>query len=182
MPENIKSIDLGCGPDKVDGCFGVDNYQFEGVDLVCDLNQYPWPLEDNSFDEIWARHIIEHVDDAVSFLKEIHRIGKPGAKVHIKTPHFSSASSWADITHVRHLSVKWHATFTRSDRYMSCKLPKFSLAANTIEFSHPNRLDNLITRLIIKILGINKWERKWSFIFRGKNIYTVLQIVKDKTD
>lgn len=179
MSEEIKSIDLGCGPDKVKGCFGVDNYKFDDVDLVCDLNQYPWPIDDDSFDVIWARHIIEHIDDAVSFLKEIHRIGKPGAKVHIKTPHFSSAGSWGDVTHVRHLSAKWHATFTRPNRYLFSKLPKFTLVSNCIEFSHPNKLRNLITRLIIKTIGLNKWERRWSFVFRGKNIHTILQIVKE---
>ena len=41
MVENIKSIDLSCASNKEEGGFGVDNYKFDGVDLVCDLNQYP---------------------------------------------------------------------------------------------------------------------------------------------
>ncbi len=179
MSENKKSIDLGCGPDKVEGCFGVDNYQFDGVDLICDLNQYPWPIEDNSFDLIYARHFIEHIDDAVAFLREIHRIGRPEAIVHIETPHFSSAGTWGDITHLRHLSAKWHASFTRPKHYLFYKLPKFTLVTNTIEFSHPNKLRNRITRLIIKMSGLHSWERRWAFIFRGENIHTVLRIVKN---
>lgn len=91
---NARSIDLGCGPNKVENCFGVDSYQFEEVDLVCDLNKFPWPIEDDSFEVVYARQIIEHVDDAVGFLKEIHRIAKNDAEVHIETPHFSAASSW----------------------------------------------------------------------------------------
>ena len=181
MMENIKSVDLGCGPNKVEGCFGVDNYQFEGVDLICDLNQYPWPIDDNSFDVVYARQIIEHITDAVAFLKEIHRIGKPGAEVHIETPHFSAASSWGDITHLRHLSAKWHASFTRPKHYLFYKLPEFKLVKNTIEFSHPKKLRNRITRLCIKMMGLHNWERKLSFIFRGENIYTILEVVKNNT-
>lgn len=179
MPENIKSIDLGCGPDKVEGSFGVDCYQYDGnVDLVHDLNQYPWPLDDNSFDIIHSRHFIEHVSDAVEFLKEIHRIGKPGAEVHITTPHFSSAGTWGDITHVRHLSARWHVSFTRSKHYLRYKLPEFELVSNEIEFSHPGKLRNRMTRLLIKILGLYNWERRWAFVFRGENIHTVLKVVK----
>jgi Methyltransferase domain len=170
MSENIKSIDLGCGPDKVEGCFGVDSYQYDGnVDLVHDLNQYPWPIEDNSFDVIHARHFIEHIDDAVAFLREVH----------ITTPHFSSAGTWGDITHVRHLSAKWHASFTRPKHYLRYKLPIFSLVSNAIEFSHPKKLRNRITKLLIKMVGLHNWERRWAFVFRGENIYTVLKIVKD---
>jgi len=175
-----KKIDLGCGPRKVEGSFGVDSYQYDGVDLVCDLNQSKWPIADNSFDVIYARHFIEHIDDAVAFLREVHRIGKSGAEVHIITPHFSSAGSWGDITHLRHLSAKWHVSFTCEKHYLSQKLPQFSLVSNQIEFSHPKKLRNRITQLLIKISGLHKWERRWAFIFRGDNIYTILKIVKDK--
>lgn len=176
---NARSIDLGCGPNKVENCFGVDSYQFEEVDLVCDLNKFPWPIEDDSFEVVYARQIIEHVDDAVGFLKEIHRIAKNDAEVHIETPHFSAASSWGDITHLRHLAAKWHASFTRPKHYLFYKLPKFELIENSIRFSHPNKFRNLVTRSIIKIFGLHNWERKWSFIFRGENIYTILKVVKD---
>lgn len=96
-----ETVELGCGPKKPEGALGVDAYPYPGVDVVTDLNSIPWPLEDNRFDTINASHIIEHVEDVVSFLSEIHRIAKPGARVKIITPHFSSLNSWGDPTHVR---------------------------------------------------------------------------------
>ena len=39
----------------------VDSLPLDGVDEVVDLFAYPWPWEDNSVDELWASHIIEHI-------------------------------------------------------------------------------------------------------------------------
>jgi len=174
-----KVIDLGCGPNKIKGAFGVDNFNYPGVDVVCDLNNSPWPIEDNQFDEIWAREVIEHIQNISSFLSEIHRIGRKNAEVHITTPHYSSSESWGDPTHNRHLGVRWHSCVSRRDsNYMTQKLPKFELVSNQITFIKPQRLRNLITRFVIWIDGLTDWDKKWCFIFRGGGIYTVLKIIK----
>jgi hypothetical protein len=49
-----RPIDLGCGPNKVKEAFGVDRHANAGVDRVMGLNVYPWPLESNAYDMIYA--------------------------------------------------------------------------------------------------------------------------------
>ena len=71
---NVRKLDIGCGRGKPDGYIGIDMLDFDGVDIVWNLENFPWPLEDNSFDYIRAFHIVEHVNDLVGLFKEVHRI------------------------------------------------------------------------------------------------------------
>jgi SAM-dependent methyltransferase len=102
----VKTLDLGCGAAKTPGAFGVDRQSFPGVDLTHDLDVAPWPLPDNEFDAVTAKHIIEHVADPVAFMNEAHRVAKPGARMEIVTPHFSNRCAYADPTHRRALSAR----------------------------------------------------------------------------
>ncbi|MCB1152436.1 MAG: class I SAM-dependent methyltransferase [Deltaproteobacteria bacterium] len=104
---DLRRLDLGCGPRKTPGFFGVDHAPFEGVDLVHDLRQTPWPLDESSFDEVVASHIIEHLDDVPAFLREIHRVCRDGAVVRIITPHYSNRSSYLDPTHRHAFSARF---------------------------------------------------------------------------
>ena len=46
------------------------------ADLHFDLHEIP--LEDNRFDVIFCNHVMEHVDDAIQCMSELHRVMKPG--------------------------------------------------------------------------------------------------------
>jgi SAM-dependent methyltransferase len=46
------------------------------ADMHFDLHQIP--LEDNRFDVVFCNHVLEHVDDALQCMKELHRVLKPG--------------------------------------------------------------------------------------------------------
>ena len=60
MIEALK-IDLACGDRKKEGYYGVDIANLPEVDCVWDLQQYPWPIESNSVEEIHCVHYIEHI-------------------------------------------------------------------------------------------------------------------------
>ena len=171
------TADIGCGPNKTAGAVGIDRHPFEGVDVVCDLDKTPWPLLDGSFDRIVASHIIEHVTSIPDFMREIHRIGRPGALVFVTTPHYSSNHSWQDPTHRWHLGTKWHETFCTG--YLAAQLPPFEFVSVEVEFSH--KLSNLVTRWYIRWLGakgLERWERGRAFRSPAKNMCTCLRVVK----
>lgn len=98
-------LNLGCGKDIRKGWINLDVVKSPGVDKVHDLNQYPYPFKDNSFDEIVAYQVMEHLDYPSKFIQEIWRISKQNAKIIIDVPHFSSDGAWTDITHVRPFSL-----------------------------------------------------------------------------
>lgn len=94
-------LDFGCGPNKKAGFLGVDIIDFPGVDKVVDLRTSPWPFEDNSVDEAFTSHFVEHLtaEERVTFVNELYRILKPGASCQIIVPHWASGRAYGDPTH-----------------------------------------------------------------------------------
>jgi ubiquinone/menaquinone biosynthesis C-methylase UbiE len=46
----------------------------------------PWPIEDASFDAVWAGEMIEHVLDTAGWLSEVRRVLRPGGRLLLSTP------------------------------------------------------------------------------------------------
>ena len=100
----MKKLDLGCGPhSKLEGSIGLDIRPAPIVDVVHDLDQYPYPFNDDAFDHVELSHIIEHVQRPLHLMAEVHRISKDGGSVRIITPHYSSQLSYGDLEHFHHL-------------------------------------------------------------------------------
>jgi SAM-dependent methyltransferase len=95
---NSKILNLGCGKDYVEGAINVDFFASH-VDVRHDLNVFPYPFADNEFDEIKCMNVVEHLDDVIRTMEELHRIGKPGCRLTIRVPHFRSACLYEDLTH-----------------------------------------------------------------------------------
>jgi predicted SAM-dependent methyltransferase len=97
-------IDLACGQNKTPGFHGIDIAPVEGVDSVVDLEQFPWPIESDSAEEIICSHYVEHTNDLMKFMNEIYRILKPGGKATFAAPYYTSMRCWQDPTHKRAIS------------------------------------------------------------------------------
>ncbi|MFA7062270.1 MAG: tetratricopeptide repeat protein [Pedobacter sp.] len=110
-------LDIACGKNKKPGFTGVDIW--EGADIVVDLEKFPWPFEDNSVDEIFCSHYIEHTPDLISFANELHRILKIGAKAEIIAPYYSSIRAWQDPTHLRAISENTFLYFNKDWRVIN---------------------------------------------------------------
>lgn len=91
-------LNLGCGADYLAGAVNIDQFASK-VDVRHDLNRTPYPFADDEFDEIRCMNIIEHLDDVLAVMQELHRIGRTGCRVTIRVPHFRSACLYEDITH-----------------------------------------------------------------------------------
>lgn len=155
------------------GAIGMDIHPFDGVDVVADLDGEGWPFRGDAFDEIQASHVIEHVEDVIGFLREMHRVGRPGALVHVITPHFTSLTSWGDPTHRRHLSVLWYEAL---GDYLGDRVGRFSLVSSRVTFV--TVLSSLVPRAVIGLLGYKQWEKHWAFMFPGRDVVTTLRIEK----
>lgn len=55
-------LDIGCGGNKQPGFVGIDNRELPGVDVVWDLELFPWPLPSESASLCMASHLLEHID------------------------------------------------------------------------------------------------------------------------
>lgn len=76
-------------------------------DVVADLTQYPYPFEDNTFEEVHAYEVLEHMGtqgDYLSFFKqfeEFWRILKPDGLFCATVPWWQGRWAWADPGHTR---------------------------------------------------------------------------------
>ncbi len=98
-------LDVGCGSAKHPGAVGLDISADTDADLVHDLDVFPYPIEDASFDHVLMQDVIEHVREPLRVMEELHRILRPGGRVQVRTPHFSSALAYADPTHRHYFSA-----------------------------------------------------------------------------
>lgn len=54
--------------------------------IVHDLDRYPWPIKDNSVGFARMSHVLEHLENPLKAMKEIHRILKPDGEIYIAVP------------------------------------------------------------------------------------------------
>lgn len=97
----LRVIDIGCGPNKqYPWSIGIDRIELPGVDVVTDL-EAPLPLAGNTIDHVVAVHCLEHVQNLLGLMNEIHRVLRPGGVLHLIAPHWQCVNAVADPTHVR---------------------------------------------------------------------------------
>jgi len=172
--ESMKTLDVGCGVKKREGATGIDRLAIPGVDIVWNLDEYPWPVEDSSFDRIVMSHVIEHLVDPSAALKEVHRIAAPGAEVEIITPHFSSLSSWKDPTHRHHFALETFDFFVGPE-YGTGRDARFELIDRRLSFR--GGLTAAVAR-VFAFFSLTAYERTAAFRFPARNIFVRLRAVK----
>lgn len=84
-------LNLGCGSKMRQDYVNVDCCGTP--DVVCDLSVFPWPWADESVDEVYSEHFLEHVQDYEKTILEIHRILKHGGEICFTVPHYRSPNS-----------------------------------------------------------------------------------------
>jgi ubiquinone/menaquinone biosynthesis C-methylase UbiE len=116
---NSKQVkyNLGCGSNRQEGFLGVDQIKTPQVDIMANLEEYPWKFaEDDSADEIYCCHYIEHVTDLIKFMDECYRILKVESKMTVIAPYYSSVRAWQDPTHKRAISENTFLYFNKGWR------------------------------------------------------------------
>ena len=105
LKKTLIKLDLGCGPNPKEGFIGVDSIAFNDKVKQFDLGSSEWPWADNSVEESYCSHFLEHLtnlDDKwerVNFFNELYRVTIAGGKCHLVIPHWCSNRYYGDPTH-----------------------------------------------------------------------------------
>lgn len=184
-------LEVGCGNKKRNGYLGMDLINLEGVDVVHNMNNVPWPFHENQFDEIVFDDVLEHSHDILSIISEVYRIASNNCIVKISVPHFSSDNMYTDPTHKVFFSSR---SFNYFDKQMNHKhsfyLSGVNLKVNRAEihfreyFLHENEKQKFNPS---KYMGIeflaNKfnrvYERFFAWIFPASELYFELEVLKE---
>ena len=111
-----KILDLGCGRGEMLNAFSHGGFEVYGADLdsdarelcrphrveVCDFENEKITYDDNYFDYIFSKSVIEHLNNPLLVSKEIYRMLKPGGKIILMTPswqHTRWGPFYLDFTH-----------------------------------------------------------------------------------
>jgi SAM-dependent methyltransferase len=106
--ELVVRLNVGTGPnvDPSPDVVNVDWHAFPGVNVLHDIDQTPWPFDDNQFSDCRAVHVFEHLHNPLGFMAEAHRVLEPGGSLRLYVPHYQSENSFTDPTHVRHCTLR----------------------------------------------------------------------------
>ena len=159
----MQILNLGSGNDKsIKGAITIDLNINTIPHIVNDLNKIPWPFKDNTFEIIYCKDVIEHLEDIVKTLEEIHRIAKNGAKIYITIPHFSCYNSYSDPTHLHHLGLLFLDYFTGNNKWDFYTKIRFKKLKGELIF-YPKLKNKLIWRIANRYPVFYEEHLAWIF-------------------
>ena len=101
-PPRVK-LNLGSGPNPLPGYVNVD--MSGAPDVKWNLEEFPWPWDADSVEEVRMSHVLEHLGASplafIGVMKELYRVCRDGARIHIRVPHPRHDFFLGDPTHVR---------------------------------------------------------------------------------
>lgn len=98
-------LELGAGKDEFNDegeeVFRLDVASYGGrTDLVFNLeslgNGQKLPFEDESFDKVRAKQVLEHIENLEKVFEEVYRVLKENGKFIVEVPHRKSPSAYAE--------------------------------------------------------------------------------------
>ena len=174
----MRILHIGAGRKKIVGATTLDINPRLNPDVVWNLNEYPYPFEDSTFDLVVCEHVIEHLQNVIGVMEELHRVTKMGGRVLIRVPHFSSLNFNTDPTHV-------HAFSSRSFDYLCVGTPFVKYDYSTAHFRKiVGRMDMQphtgFNKLVMRLT--NRWllfyEEHLAYIIPGQELLFVLEVIK----
>ena len=175
----MKKLNLGAGQDvrRSSGSVtwvNVDELPLEGIDVSHNLNK-KFPFKDGEFDEVYCSHVLEHVDDLVAVMREIHRVTKRNGRVIIRAPHFSCGVSYWDPTHKRLFSYFTFDFFTSKTFY---KTPRFRIKRRMLNFTRMRaKFLNILFNPLLNLSPL-LYERFFCWVFPCSEVIAELEVVK----
>jgi SAM-dependent methyltransferase len=179
MTVDSERLNLGCGTDIRPACVNLDKAALPGVDVVHDIEVFPFPFKDGQFEEIYAKDILEHVE-YIPVLKELHRIMKPGGRLEILAPHFTSMNFWSDPTHKHAFAVRTFSFFARDNPnfkwegrsyYFDFSFSKIAFVRITFPRHFPwDRINEWLVNLHPKLQMVYELTM-WSRLFPAENVH-----------
>jgi ubiquinone/menaquinone biosynthesis C-methylase UbiE len=126
------TLDIGCGQRKTPNSIGVDIRRTKGADVVADVQHLPF--KDRSIDKILCYHLLEHVDDLIKAMEEIHRVLKKRGSVIIEVPHVKGLDAFRDPTHKNFFTIATMDYFTKESGFSYYSKARFTVIEKRLKF------------------------------------------------
>ncbi|WP_457749105.1 class I SAM-dependent methyltransferase [Sulfurimonas sp.] len=188
LVKNKEKIVVELGPGERKCCkeaIGIDLHRKPSVEYVADLNQGLSFISSNSIDEIHAYHVLEHIDNLESFMREIYRVLKTGGRLIGSVPHFSNPYFYSDYTHNSFWGLYTLCYFSKNTIFKR-EVPKyynridFRIEKIELVFTSPFRIRNKVKKIMQKIFNLNTYmqelyEENFVYMFPCYEIFFILR-------
>jgi hypothetical protein len=179
-------LNLGSGKTSREGFYNVDLVALDTVDMVADLNRPLDGLPDNSVAQVVCKHTLEHIQNIVGILSELHRVVRPEGQIEIAVPHFSNPYGYSDPTHVHFFGLFSMYYFADMEDQPRRKVPchygdsPFIVEKIRIRFHTRGLLDGSVSWLIRGLVNINYftqhcYERRFAWLWPASEIRYVIR-------
>ena len=170
-----RKLNLGCGFDYLEGFVNADLSPEVNPDVVCSFEK-KLPFDDNSFDYIKIKQVMEHVAKLQDFLAEVYRISKPGAIIFVEVPYCYHQTAFSTLTHVNFFSITSFETLNAKNRF-HYDTPRVDFEIITRKFRW--RLFLRFMNVINSSFFVQKCYQEFLyFIFTPKDIEMEFRVVK----
>jgi len=141
MNEKDHMLEIGCGRGEMLKNFKDLGLDVKGVDLspeapdynkdieikVCNVEDEMLPYEDNSFDIIYSKSVLEHLFYPETYMKEAYRVLKPNGIILTLTPDWESTykTFYDDPTHRTPFTVVSLSNILKMNNFKNVDVNKF---------------------------------------------------------
>ena len=95
----MKKLNFGCGDEIWQDYDNVDIQKSSKITKSFDFNKFPFPIKDDTYDYVYSRSVLEHLEEPDQTLNELWRICKPNAIIEIIVPYYNNKSAVSDMQH-----------------------------------------------------------------------------------
>lgn len=184
----MTKLNLGCGKDLKEGYINLDIVDYGG-NMIHDINKFPYPFDDNTFDEIFASHVLEHLGSFHNTITELYRILKPNGLLIVYVPFFLNTKYFGEPDHKIPFSIR---SFDNYEYIGNRKLKfyeKWKLNHRT-NYEGKAQFEVLEKRFITSHFPVLKWmdhilniepvmyERFFAGIFSPEEVFFKLRAIK----
>ena len=182
------TLDIGCGANKkISTNIGIDMLDLPGVDIVGDVLNITNELKENTVDEIYTSHFLEHIENLEEYLNEFSRILKKDGLLKIVVPHYSNPYFYSDPTHKRYFGLYTMCYFSESSLFKRT-VPQYNHKINftlmSVDLNFSSTRPFYFRHAFKKFFGVlfgktnymkEFWEENLSFIFPCYDIKYILK-------
>lgn len=181
LNKGLKILDLGCGSGMHASCFTSLGYDVTGLDNIekihfddfkyvnCDISKNKIPFNNNTFDVIFCKSVIEHILYPEEFLNNCMDVLKPGGKIIILTPDWQTQVEvfYDDPTHIH--------PYTKSSLHDVIKMNGFENVRVEVFTQIPAAWDSKFVKLLTDLTLLVPFH-----IFKHFRKYKTLRFSREK--
>ena len=151
----MRKLNFGCGADvrkssKDEKWDNVDVQENPRLTNSFDFNKMPYPLKENTYDYVYAKSVLEHLDKPEEVLMELRRICKNGAIIEVSVPHYSNRGAYDDMQHIHFFNENAFKNFIYDRR----KINNPELFRIRRLYVTPTKIGRLMPRRIRDVLSL----------------------------